>query len=124
MADLMNDGSSLHRAFCPTRIAVGVIFCRVAEHFHEYGGVLGRLRCCVAKSLCFDIEGLLKTTPDFPLSLEVQHDIARANYLKGMKAFQDIIAKYPNWVGSRSAESVLSRRWGSLAQPGSQERGQ
>jgi hypothetical protein len=33
--------------------------------------------------------------------------IARANYLKGIKAFQDIIAKHPNWVGSRRAERVL-----------------
>ncbi|GEM_PF-3542406 len=53
------------------------------------------------------LEELLDTTPDFPLDLEVRHDIAQANYRKGIKAFQDLIGQHPNWVGSRRAERVL-----------------
>jgi hypothetical protein len=53
------------------------------------------------------LEELLKTAPDSPLAIEVRHDIARADYLKGVRLFQDLIGQYPNWVGSHRAERVL-----------------
>jgi hypothetical protein len=50
---------------------------------------------------------LLTTAPEFPLAPEVRHHIAQANYLKGRRAFQELIGQQPNWVGSRRAERVL-----------------
>jgi hypothetical protein len=53
------------------------------------------------------LEDLAKRNPDFPLRVEVRYYIARANYLKGIRLFQDLIGQHPNWVGSRKAERVL-----------------